>query len=45
MTRFFEILPLELGSLSRNLAIIVLATGIGLGTIGSWVSVRSYLLK
>ena len=45
MTRFFEILPLELGSLSRNLTIIVLATGIGLGTLGSWVSVRSYLLK
>jgi len=44
-TRFFEILPLELGSLSRNLAIIVLATGIGLGTLGSYVSVRSYLLK
>jgi len=45
MTRFFEILPLELGSLSRNLAVIVLVTGIGLGTLGSWVSVRSYLLK
>ncbi len=45
MIRFFEILPLELGSLSRNLTIIVLATGIGLGTVGSWVSVRSYLLK
>jgi len=45
MTRFFEILPIELGSLSRNLAIIVLVTGVGLGTIGSWVSVRSYLLK
>ena len=44
-TRFFEILPLELGSLSRNLAIIVLVTGIGLGTLGSYVSVRSYLLK
>ena len=45
MTRFFEILPLELGSLSRNLTVIVLVTGIGLGTLGSWVSVRSYLLK
>jgi cell division transport system permease protein len=45
MTRFFEILPLEFGSLSRNLAVLVLATGIGLGTLGSWVSVRSYLLK
>jgi cell division transport system permease protein len=45
MTRFFEILPIELGSLQRNLAVIVLVTGVGLGTIGSWVSVRSYLLK
>jgi cell division transport system permease protein len=45
MTRFFEVLPLELGSLQRNLAVIVLVTGVGLGTIGSWVSVRSYLLK
>ncbi len=45
MTRFFEILPLEMGSLSRNLTIIVLITGTGLGTLGSWVSVRSYLLK
>jgi cell division transport system permease protein len=45
MTRFFEILPLELGSLSRNLALIVVGTGLGLGTLGSWVSVRSYLLK
>ena len=31
MTRFFEILPIELGSLSRNLAIIVLVTGVGPG--------------
>jgi cell division transport system permease protein len=45
MTRFFEVLPLELGSLQRNLAVIVLVTGVGLGTLGSWVSVRSYLLK
>jgi cell division transport system permease protein len=45
MTRFFEVLPLQVGSISRDLVIIVLATGIGLGTIGSWVSVRSYLLK
>jgi len=45
MTRFFEVLPLQVGSISRDLVVIVLATGIGLGTIGSWVSVRSYLLK
>jgi cell division transport system permease protein len=45
MTRFFEILPLQVGSISRDLVVIVLVTGVGLGTLGSWVSVRSYLLK
>jgi cell division transport system permease protein len=45
MTGFFEVLPLQLGALGRDLTVIVLVTGIGLGVIGSWVSVRSYLLK
>jgi cell division transport system permease protein len=45
MTGFFEVLPLQLGSLGRDLTLIVLTTGIGLGVLGSWVSVRSYLLK
>ena len=45
MTGFFEVLPLQLGTLGRDLTVIVLATGIGLGVLGSWVSVRSYLLK
>jgi cell division transport system permease protein len=45
MTGFFEVLPLELGSLERDVALLVLGTGLGLGVVGSWVSVRSYLLK
>lgn len=45
MTSFFEVLPLQLGSLGRDLTVVVLGTGVGLGVLGSWVSVRSYLLK
>jgi cell division transport system permease protein len=45
MTGFFEVLPLQLGALGRDLTLIVLITGTGLGVLGSWVSVRSYLLK
>ncbi|GIW20502.1 MAG: cell division protein [Chloroflexota bacterium] len=42
---FFRILPLQLGSLARDVAIVVLAAGLGLGTVGSWISVRTYLLR
>jgi hypothetical protein len=27
----------------RDVAVVVLGTGVGLGAIGSWVAVRSYL--
>jgi hypothetical protein len=29
----------------QNVALIVLATGIGIGVVGSYVSVRSYLSR
>lgn len=45
MTGFFEVLPLQLGSLGRDLGLLVMGTGVGLGVLGSWVSVRSYLLR
>ena len=45
MTGFFEVLPLQLGALGRDLVVLVLTTGIGLGVLGSYVSVRSYLLR
>jgi cell division transport system permease protein len=45
MVGFFNVLPLELGSLPRDTAAIVLGTGVGLGVLGSWVSVRTYLIR
>jgi cell division transport system permease protein len=45
MVGFFNILPLELGSVGRDTAVIVTATGVGLGVLGSWLSVRTYLIR
>ena len=45
MYGFFRVLPLELGSLQRDLIVLVLGTGLGVGVLGSWLSVRSYLAK
>jgi len=45
MFDFFRVLPLELGSLARDVTTLVLLTGVGLGVLGSWVSVRTYLIR
>jgi cell division transport system permease protein len=45
MTDFFQILPLQVGSISRDVAALVLGTGLGLGVLGAWVSVRTYLIR
>jgi cell division transport system permease protein len=45
MVGFFNVLPLELGSVGRDTAALVLATGVGLGVLGSWLSVRTYLIR
>lgn len=45
MVGFFNVLPLQLGTLARDTALIVLGTGLGLGVFGSWVSVRTYLIR
>ncbi len=45
MADFFRVLPLQLGSLTRDLVLLILGTGIGLGILGSWVSVRTYLIR
>ena len=45
MVGFFNVLPLELGSVGRDTAILVAATGVGLGVLGSWLSVRTYLIR
>jgi cell division transport system permease protein len=45
MVGFFNVLPLELGSVGRDTVILVLGTGVGLGVLGSWLSVRTYLIR
>jgi cell division transport system permease protein len=45
MYGFFRVLPLEFGSLARDIVILVVGTGLGVGVVGSWLSVRSYLAR
>jgi cell division transport system permease protein len=45
MVEFFKILPLQVGSISRDVSVLVLGTGLGLGVLGAWVSVRTYLIR
>ncbi len=45
MMEFFRILPLQVGSLSRDLITLVMGAGVGLGIVGSWLSVRTYLIR
>ncbi len=45
MVDFFRVLPLSFGSLARDLVLIVTGAGLGLGVLGSWVSVRTYLIR
>jgi cell division transport system permease protein len=42
---FFRVLPLQIGSLTRDLVVLVVGAGVGLGVVGSWVSVRTYLIR
>jgi cell division transport system permease protein len=45
MFDFFHALPIRIGSISRDVALLVLGTGTGLGVLGAWVSVRTYLIR
>jgi cell division transport system permease protein len=45
MVGFFNVLPLELGTVATDTALLVLGTGVGLGVLGSWLSVRTYLIR
>jgi cell division transport system permease protein len=45
MTSFFEVLPLQLGSLVRDVVVLTVGAGLGLGSLGAWLSVRSYLSR
>jgi len=45
MVEFFRVLPIQVGSLTRDLVTLVVGAGVGLGIVGSWVSVRTYLIR
>lgn len=45
MVEFFRVLPLQAGSITRDLVTLVMGAGVGLGVLGSWLSVRTYLIR
>jgi cell division transport system permease protein len=45
MVGFFQVVPLTFGTLARDLLVLVGGAGVGLGILGSWVSVRTYLIR
>ncbi len=45
MVDFFRVFPLQFGTLARDVVVLVLGAGLGLGVAGSWVSVRTYLIR
>ncbi len=45
MVVFFQILPINIGSISRDVTLLVVGAGTGLGVVGAWVSVRTYLIR
>lgn len=45
MFDFFRVLPFRVEGIARDVSLLVVGTGVGLGVIGSWVSVRTYLLR
>jgi len=45
MFDFFRVLPLRVESMARDVGLLVVITGVGLGVVGSWMSVRTYLAR
>ncbi len=45
MFDFFRILPIRVGSISRDVTMLVFGSGLGLGVLGAWISVRTYLIR
>jgi len=46
LSDYFKVLPVDAGAaVGRNIALIVLGTGVGIGVLGSYLSVRSYLIR
>lgn len=45
MYDFFRILPIRVGAIARDVAVLVIGSGVGLGVVGAFVSVRTYLIR
>jgi hypothetical protein len=45
MVGFFQILPINVGSISRDVTLLIVGAGTGLGVLGAWVSIRTYLIR
>ena len=45
MVTFFQILPINVGSISRDVTLLIVGAGTSLGVFGAWVSVRTYLIR
>jgi cell division transport system permease protein len=45
MVGFFQILPINIGSISRDVTLLIVGAGTGLGVLCAWVSVRTYLIR
>ncbi|MBI2776941.1 MAG: ABC transporter permease [Chloroflexi bacterium] len=45
MFDFFRVLPIRVGTIAREVSLLVLGSGLGLGVLGAWVSVRTYLIR
>jgi cell division transport system permease protein len=45
MVSFFQVLPISIGSISRDVTMLVVGAGTGLGVVGAWLSVRTYLIR
>jgi cell division transport system permease protein len=46
LSDYFKVLPVDASvTVGRNIALIVLGTGVGIGVLGSYLSVRSYLIR